>query len=41
MNEAVGLQSRLHFIYKANNLMEFQVKNPVYDHFIKANSSFL
>jgi ATP-dependent DNA helicase RecQ len=35
MNESVGLQSRIHFTYKAENLYEFQVKNPSYDHFIK------
>ncbi len=35
MNESVGLQSRIHFLYRADNLYEFQVKNPSYDHFIK------
>ena len=34
-NEAVGLQSRLHFLFRANELYEFQVKNPTFDHFIK------
>jgi ATP-dependent DNA helicase RecQ len=34
-NEALGLQSRIHFLYHANALYEFQVKNPAYDHFIK------
>ncbi len=34
-NEAVGLQSRLHFLFHANELYEFQVKNPSFDHFIK------
>ncbi len=34
-NEAVGLQSRLHFLFRANELYEFQVKNPSFDHFIK------
>jgi ATP-dependent DNA helicase RecQ len=35
MNEAVGLRSRIHFFYRADDLYEFQVKNPAYDHFIK------
>jgi ATP-dependent DNA helicase RecQ len=35
LNDAVGLQSRIHFIYRADDLYEFQVKNPAYDPFIK------
>lgn len=35
MNESVGLQSRLHFLYRAENLYEFQVKNPPFDNLIK------
>ena len=35
MNDSVGLQSRIHFLFKADGLYEFQVKNPTYDHFIK------
>jgi ATP-dependent DNA helicase RecQ len=34
-NDSVGLKSRLHFLFKADDLYEFQVKNPAYDHFIK------
>ena len=34
-NEAVGLQSRIHFLFRAGELYEFQVKNPSFDHFIK------
>lgn len=34
-NESIDLYSRVHFIYHANELYEFQVKNTVYDHFIK------
>ena len=35
MSDSVGLQSRLMFSYRADDLYEFQVKNPMYDHFIK------
>ncbi len=35
MNDSVALQSRLHFTIRANDLYEFQVKNPRYDVFIK------
>lgn len=35
VNESVGLQSRIHFLYRADGLYEFQVKNPAFDHFIK------
>ena len=35
INEAVGLQSRVHFLYRANSLYEFQIKNPSFDNFIK------
>lgn len=35
MNDSVALQSRIHFIVRANDLYEFQVKNPRFDNFIK------
>ncbi len=35
LNDSVGMQSRIHFTYRADDLYEFQVKNPGYDHFIK------
>jgi ATP-dependent DNA helicase RecQ len=35
LSDAIGIPSRIHFIYQADNLYEFQVKNPSYDHFIK------
>ncbi|MBK9412879.1 MAG: RecQ family ATP-dependent DNA helicase [Bacteroidetes bacterium] len=35
MNDSVALQSRLHFTIRANDLYEFQVKNPRFDVFIK------
>jgi ATP-dependent DNA helicase RecQ len=34
-SEAIALQSRIHFLYRAEQLYEFQVKNPALDHFIK------
>ncbi len=35
LNDSVGLQSRIHFYYRAQELYEFQVKNQSFDHFIK------
>ncbi len=35
MNDSVALQSRIHFTVRANDLYEFQVKNPRFDNFIK------
>lgn len=35
MNDSVALQSRIHFTIRANDLYEFQVKNPKFDNFIK------
>src|SRR5205814_575955 len=35
LNDSAGMQSRLHMVYHSDDLYEFQVKNPTYDHFIK------
>lgn len=35
MSDTAALQSRLMFLVKANDLYEYQVKNPKFDHFIK------
>jgi len=36
MNEALSSPSRLHFIFKKEDLYRFQVENPTYDNFTKA-----
>lgn len=35
MSDSVALAPRVHFTIRANDLYEFQVKNPRFDHFIK------
>jgi ATP-dependent DNA helicase RecQ len=36
LSDSIAIQSRIHLLYKADQLYEFQVKNPAFDHFIKS-----